>query len=116
MFEMYEMYEMDEMVNFEIIKWVDLLETLMLHLSTRESYQCYRCNVRVHHISYVKNHVEEKHESKYVSINLIPMFSDFYCGGLKDLVCMYVLMIKKQSNGEQMKRKNRGKQTKQTNT
>ena len=46
----------------------DSLETLDLHLTTCESYQCYRCNVRPHHISDIKKHIEEKHWSEYVSI------------------------------------------------
>ena len=45
----------------------DSLETLNLHLTTCESYQCYRCNFRVYHISDIKEHIKEKHESEYVS-------------------------------------------------
>ena len=46
----------------------DSLEMLNLHLTTCESYQCYRCNFRVHHISDIKEHIKEKHQSEYVSI------------------------------------------------
>ena len=46
----------------------DSLETLNLHLTTYESYQCYRCNVKIHPIRDIKKHIEEKHGSEYVSI------------------------------------------------
>ena len=46
----------------------DSLEALDLHLTTCESYECYECNIRVHHISDVRKHIREKHESEYVSI------------------------------------------------
>ena len=46
----------------------DSLETLNIHLTTCESYECYNCNIRVHHISDVREHIKEKHESTFVTI------------------------------------------------
>ena len=46
----------------------DSLEALDIHLTTCESYECYECTIRVHHISDVREHIKEKHESKFVSI------------------------------------------------
>ena len=45
------------------------LDTLNLHLTTCESYECRRCNIRVFNISDIKEHIKNKHDSdRYVSI------------------------------------------------
>ena len=36
----------------------DSIETLNLHLKTCESYECYRCNVRVYTISDIKEQIK----------------------------------------------------------
>ena len=46
----------------------DSLETLNVHLTTCECYECHRCNIRVHHISDIREHIAEKHQSEYVTI------------------------------------------------
>ena len=46
----------------------DSLDTLDAHLKTCESYACYRCNIRVHHIIDIRKHIKEKHETEYVNI------------------------------------------------
>ena len=44
------------------------LESLDLHLITCESYECNECNIRVHQISDIREHIKEKHESEYINI------------------------------------------------
>ena len=44
------------------------LETLNLDLTTCESYDCSRCNIRVFTISDIKAHIKEKHDSEYLTI------------------------------------------------
>ena len=44
------------------------LEALDLHLTTCESYECFECNIRVHHLSDIRDHIKEKHKSEYVNI------------------------------------------------
>ena len=46
----------------------DSLETLNLHLTTCECYECYSCKIRVFTISDIKEHIKEKHDSEYVNI------------------------------------------------
>ena len=46
----------------------DSLEMLNLHLKTCESYECYRCNIRVYTISDIKEHIKNKHDSEYITI------------------------------------------------
>ena len=47
----------------------DSLEILNLHLTTCESYECYKCNIRLHHISDIREHIKENHEAEYVRIS-----------------------------------------------
>ena len=46
----------------------DTLETLNLHLKTCESYECYRCNIRVYTISDIKEQIKNTHDSEYITI------------------------------------------------
>ena len=48
---------------------VDSLENLNIHLNTCESFECYRCSIRVQNISDMKKHINEKHgDTGYLSI------------------------------------------------
>ena len=47
----------------------DSLENLNIHLNNCESFECYRCSIRVYNISDMKKHINEKHgDTGYLSI------------------------------------------------
>ena len=55
---------MEMVLNVGFVISEHSLESLNIHLNTCESYECYRCNLRVYNLSDMKEHIHKKHGAK----------------------------------------------------